>query len=407
MKILHILDHSLPQQTGYVYRTLGLLRAERAAGWANLALTSPKHQESIGADALDAEFLGIRFFRSTRVTARLPLWRERLQMQATYDRLCQLIETERPDVLHAHSPVLNAFPALKAGRRYGLPVVYQIRAFWEDAAVDHGTTTEGSLRYRATARAEEMACARADALVTICQGLRDDLARRGLDMTKTTIVPNAVDIEQFPLLNPADRNLALADRLGLRPQDRVIGFIGSFYAYEGLDLLIAALAHLPADVRLLLIGGGPEEQRLRGLAAPWAERVIFGGRIPHDQVRGAYALLDVLAYPRKSMRLTELVTPLKPLEALAMGLPVVASDVGGHRELLRDGHTGWLFPAGNPQALATAIMICLGDPAERARRRLLGRAFVESERHWGQTAQIMAPVYARLVDYSKSQKSLV
>ncbi len=147
----------------------------------------------------------------------------------------------------------------------------------------------------------------------------------------------------------------------------MVGFIGSFYAYEGLDLLLDALPLMlkrQPEVRLLLVGGGPQDEalKLRAQSLGIADKVIFTGRVPHQQVQGYYDMIDVLAYPRHTMRLTELVTPLKPLEAMAQGRVLVASDVGGHRELIRHRETGWLFRAGSVGALAEAVLELLDKP---------------------------------------------
>jgi len=189
----------------------------------------------------------------------------------------------------------------------------------------------------------------------------------------------------------------------------VIGFIGSFYAYEGLDLLIDALPeilrHRP-DVRVLLVGGGPQEAALRQQVERLAleSKVVIAGRVPHSEVQRYYDLVDVLAYPRHSMRLTDLVTPLKPLEAMAQGRLLVASDVGGHREAIRHGENGILFRAGSKEALAGAIRQLLSErerwPALRAAGRALraaGRQFVESERNWTASVARYAQAYARIV----------
>jgi PEP-CTERM/exosortase A-associated glycosyltransferase len=265
-----------------------------------------------------------------------------------------------------------------------LPVVYEVRAFWEDAAVDHGTTTEGSLRYRLTRRFETHALQRADHVFTICEGLRRDIVARGIPAAKVTVIPNAVDIEGFELGGQADP--ALKARLGLDGAT-VVGFIGSFYAYEGLDLLMQALPTLLAarpELRLLLVGGGPQDAALKAQAQALgvADKVVFTGRVPHAEVNRYYDLVDLLAYPRHSMRLTELVTPLKPLEAMAQGRLFVASDVGGHKELVRDGETGFLFKAGSAEALAGAVLQTLARQADWPRMRLQARQFVETERNW-------------------------
>jgi PEP-CTERM/exosortase A-associated glycosyltransferase len=321
-------------------------------------------------------------------------------MRATMARLAGLVERLRPDVLHAHSPVLNAIPALRVGRRFGLPVVYEVRAFWEDAAVDHGTTAEGSLRYRATRGLETYALKRADHVTTICEGLRGDIVRRGLPADRVTVIPNAVDADAFAFGAPPD--VALRRVLGLDGAT-VIGFVGSFYAYEGLDLLIAALPEILArrpEARVLLVGGGPQEAALRSLAQQLgvADKVVFTGRVPHADVQRYYSIVDVLAYPRHSIRLTELVTPLKPLEAMAQGHLLVASDVGGHRELIRHGETGELFRAGSASALAEAILALLERRERWPERRARGRAFVEAERTWAASVARYAPIYRALAE---------
>jgi PEP-CTERM/exosortase A-associated glycosyltransferase len=322
-------------------------------------------------------------------------WRE---VAATRRRLREVIAQWRPDHLHAHSPVLSALAALPVARRLGLPLLYEIRAFWEDAAVGNGTGREGTWRYRLTKRLETRACRRADAVAVICDGLRQDLIGRGINPHKIIVSPNGVDLELFG--NPVAPDPVFARELGLEEAD-VVGFIGSFYDYEGLDDLIAAMPLLVERrprAQLLLVGGGPMEAALKAQAAASgvADRIRFIGRVPHREVERYYALIDLLAYPRKAMRLTELVTPLKPLEAMAQRKLVVASDVGGHRELIEHEVTGTLFPAGDRPALAAALAD-LFDRRERwDERRDVARRFVERERNWATNVANYAPVYERL-----------
>ena len=208
----------------------------------------------------------------------------------------------------------------------------------------------------------------------------------------------------------AETDPALRNRLGLEGKT-VIGFAGSFYAYEGLDLLIEAAALLAPrrpDLRVLLVGGGPQEQALRALARArgLSDRVIFAGRVPHADVQRYYQLIDVLAYPRHRMRLTEIVTPLKPLEAMAQGRMFVASDVGGHRELVRDGETGFLFPAGDAGALAQTIESVLERTGEWPRIQEQARRFVETERTWARSVARYADVYAALCPAAATDHAL-
>ena len=406
LRILHVLDHSLPLHSGYTFRTLSILREQRKLGWETFHLTSPKQSggDRLGK-TLEEDVDQWHFFRtppSANALGGLPVLGEVLLMRQLEKRLLAVAQEVRPDILHAHSPVLNAIPTLQVGRRLNIPVVYEVRAFWEDAAVDHGTTSEGSPRYRLTKTLETAALKRAAHVTTICEGLRSDIVSRGIPADKVTVIPNAVDIESFDVNGRPDEELKVQLGLG---GCTVIGFIGSFYAYEGLDLLLEAfpliLYRLP-DVRLLLVGGGPQEEALKEQARRLnvEDKVVFTGRVPHEDVQRYYDLVDVLAYPRHSMRLTELVTPLKPLEAMAQGCLLVASDVGGHRELIRDGETGMLFHAGSATSLAETVMKLLVKRDYWMDMRTAGREFVEKERSWQNSVARYIDLYGKLLGRS-------
>lgn len=400
MKILHILDHSLPLHSGYTFRSQNLFRAQRKMGFEPVILTSPKHEENWHGDWAEKEVINdFTYYRSGAVRSfPVPLTSEIWLMYTLYRRLLEVVCIEKPDIIHAHSPILNGIPALWSGRKSGLPVVYEIRAFWEDAAVDHGTTSEGSLRYRLTKKLETMVCAKADRVAILCNGLKDDLVARGIPATKITPVFNGVNADDFQPCAPDDEYLQewnLIDK-------NVVGFIGSFYRYEGLDLLIKAFARIAEQdsaAVLLLVGGGEMEQELKALIATLqlSDRVVMPGRIPHERVPGVYAMIDVLAYPRYSMRLTELVTPLKPLEAMAMGKVLVASDVGGHKELIIDGETGVLFKAGDEIALAETLAKLLGDKKQREMLQQRGMTWVREQHTWDKTTGVYRDIYEKLI----------
>ena len=401
-RILHVLDHSIPLHSGYTFRTLAILREQRKLGWETFHVTSPKH---LGATADEEDVDGLHFYRTlwqpSGLAAR-PVIQQYALMRALEKRLDEVVAQVRPNILHAHSPVLNALPTIRVGRRHGIPTVYEIRAFWEDAAVDHGTTREDGLRYRLTRGLETRAIHRADHVTTICEGLRSDIVARGIPADQVTVIPNAVDIDKCALGGQPDTELKRKHGLN---GCRVLGFIGSFYAYEGLDLLLRALPEIvkrAPDVKVLLTGGGPQASQLKALAGQLqvTDRVIFTGRVPHADVARYYDLVDVLVYPRHSMRLTELVTPLKPLEAMAQGRLMVASDVGGHKELIRDGETGVQFRAGDADDLAAKVLRLLGQKDEWAEMRQRGRRFVEAERNWTASVARYQPLYARLSDRS-------
>ena len=396
-RILHILDHSLPAHSGYTFRTRALMKAQVAKGWEVAGVTGVRHPvEGPDGETVD----GLTFYRTAPIApARSPIreWRE---IGALAARVEALVEEWRPDLLHAHSPVLDAMAALRVGKRLGIPVIYEIRAFWEDAAVGNGTGREGSAKYFLTRQLETHAVKSADAVAVICEGLRGDLIARGVDPDKIIVSPNGVDLELFG--DPPPRDAALADELGLGAGDAVIGFIGSFYDYEGIDDLIAAMPALAAaqpGAQLLLVGGGPMEEALKAQAAasPVASRIHFVGRVPHSQVERYYSLIDILAYPRKKMRLTDLVTPLKPLEAMAQGKLVAASDVGGHRELIEDGVTGTLFAPDDPTTIADALAGLLASRENWDAQRRIARIFVEKHRNWSSNILRYEPVYQRLL----------
>jgi PEP-CTERM/exosortase A-associated glycosyltransferase len=398
MRILHILDHSIPLHSGYTFRTLSILKQQRALGWETFHVTSPKQGVYDKAEeVVDDEWL---FYRTPQKNwmNQLPALNQVAVINNLAKRLQEVAEKVKPDILHAHSPALNAIAALRVGKRLGIPVVYEIRAFWEDAAVDHGTSAEWGLRYRLTRAMESYALKHVDAVTTICEGLRGDILQRGIPAEKVTVIPNAVNIENFSVGETSDQQLAKNLNIDGKV---VLGFIGSFYAYEGLDILLKALPEMlqeNADIRVLLVGGGPQEQQLKTLASQLGvtDKVIFTGRVPHDQVQRYYNLTDVLVYPRLRMRLTDLVTPLKPLEAMAQGRLLAASNVGGHLELIEDGKTGILFQADNPQALATKVLGLIDTPERWPALRKAAREFVETERNWPRSVARYENVYGAL-----------
>jgi len=397
MRVLHILDHGLPLHSGYAFRTRAILKAQIARGWKVAAVTGPRHGESAEAEE---EIDGLRFFRTAPVPPMIAPFGEWREVGRFARRIKRVAKAFQPDILHAHSPVLDAMAGQRVANRLKLPFVYEIRAFWEDAAVGNGDGREGSLKYNLTRMLETRAVRQADAVAVICDGLKTDLIRRGIDPGKIFLSPNGVDLALFG--EPLAHDGALAAELGIEGAE-TIGFIGSFYDYEGLDVLIAAMPQLIAwrpAMHLVLVGGGPCEAALRAQAeaSPVADRIHFVGRVPHHDVERYYSVIDVLVYPRKKMRLTDLVTPLKPLEAMAQRRLVAASDVGGHRELIRDSDTGTLFRPDDPKALARAVSALFGDRDHWEARRARARAYVETERNWSLNVGRYESVYQRLAN---------
>lgn len=403
MKILHVLDHSVPLHSGYTFRTLAILRQQRAMGFETAQVTSSKQGQR---KRLEEEAEGLTFYR-TRPEASwlwsLPLTNQWGVVRGLEHRLADIIKDERPDLVHAHSPSLNGVAAIRVARAVRLPVVYECRAFWEDAAADHGTSREGGIRYRLTRALETWVFRSVDAVTCICEGLRGDIITRGVPPDRVTVIANGVDTNRFAYAAPRDAELA--EELGLEGTT-VLGFLGSFYGYEGIDLIIRAMPEILLRVpsaRLLLVGGGPQDAILRNLSRSLGldASVIFVGRVPHDVIERYYSLLDLLVFPRHPMRLTELVTPLKPLEAMAQGKLVLASDVGGHRELIRHGENGRLFAAGDYRALSQEVLYMLANRGLWERQRDVARRYVEQERSWSRTVANYTSVYRQATDAAR------
>lgn len=403
-RILHILDHSLPMHSGYAFRTRAIMSAQAAQGLEVRGITGLRH----AAGGPPAETCDSLTFHRTQGRLSGPAgYREWQEIQALSASIQALAAEWRPDVLHAHSPALGGTAGLKAARALGLPLVYEIRAFWEDAAVGNGTGRAGSVKYHLTRALENRVTNGAGAVVTICRGLRDDLLARGVPAGKVSIMPNGVDLTLFG--NPPPRDNALAAELALG-DGPVIGFIGSFYDYEGLDDLIAAMPALlenQPDARLLLVGGGPMaaalETQAHGSGA--AHAIRFVGRVPHGEVERYYSLCSVMAYPRKASRLTDLVTPLKPLEAMAQRQLVAASDVGGHRELMQHGITGTLFAPDSPADCAAALASLLSRRSQWDAMRDAAVQHVRANHDWARNVRRYQDVYQTLLGQMSRQAS--
>jgi PEP-CTERM/exosortase A-associated glycosyltransferase len=399
MRVLHVLDHSIPLHSGYSFRTLSILKQQQALGIETIQVTSGKQGVPV---ALLREIDGLTFYRTLPprgLLARLPFLCNCGIVRDLRLRVADVARETKPDLIHAHSPCLTAIASLPVARKLGIPFVYEMRASWEDAAVDHGTCREGDFRYRLTRAMETRTLRQADAITTICEGLREEIESRGIPRERITVVPNAVDPEEFTFGRRPDA--ALIRALGLEGK-RVIGFIGSFYAYEGLKVLLDAVPRLVADcpdLAVLLVGGGFEEDALRAQARRLGieKTVRFTGRVPHEDVPEYYSISDLMVYPRLDLRLTRMVTPLKPLEAMAEGCLVAASDIGGHREMVRHGETGILFPPNDPVGLARAVLDLLASPERHASLRQAARRYVEEERTWEKSVARYVPVYERLV----------
>jgi PEP-CTERM/exosortase A-associated glycosyltransferase len=398
LKILHLLNHSLPHYTGYTYRTMSLLRTQVAKGWEPILLTSSK-QPGLFPDHETLEDWSV--YRTQKgAVSTIPVLNQWDVIHSLKQRIAAVIEEERPDVLHSHSPSLVGMAALSAAKKFNIPMVYEIRAFWEDAGVDQGRVKLGGLRYRLSRALETYVCKRSEAVITICEGLRNELiTSRGIDDKKISVIGNGVDPSDFAATNEEAEKLRISLDLRNGP---VAGFFGTFFHYEGLDLAIKAwplvLKQIP-DAQLLIVGSGEMENELKALvcAMKMEDSVLMPGRIPHSQIAAAYHLCDCVVFPRYSERITELVTPLKPLEAMAGNRPVLASDVGGHRELIADGENGLLFKPNCQQDLSEKLTSLLKDKDLQGKLCKGGRRVSTNTRTWEAVTEPHEMIYKQLL----------
>jgi glycosyltransferase involved in cell wall biosynthesis len=404
----HHLTNSLPHtQSGYSLRTHAILTAQRAAGLHVTTTTRAGYPLTIGVlgargtDVVD----GVAYRRL--VPRSLPADHRR-RFDDGVDLLVRALADARPDVVHATTPWTTGDTARAAARRLGLPWVYEVRGLPEETwAASHATP---EARDRATAseryaliRAKETELAlTADHVVTLSGTMRAELVDRGVPRERITVVPNAVDdaLLTSPALSPAEARA----RLSL-PAGPVIGTVSSIIGYEGLDMVlrtVGALRSRGLDVSALIVGDGVARPALLRLADELgiAEHAHLPGRVPRDVARTYMAALDVLTVPRRPDRVTRLVTPLKPLEAMAVGRPVVASDLPALAEVLSplDGGSpaGLLVAPDDVEAWADAVTELLDDEHRRASLVAAGRE-VAAERTWARLVTRYADVYATTI----------
>lgn len=408
MLVMHILHRSVPGTHGYAIRSREIVKNIREKGIDQIVCTSPS-QPPLGAlDAEDSELIdGTRYFRTcgkifpptAEVSDESPLKSSLRILQNVYmlKTALRLAEHYRPEIIHAHSPFTCGLVANTVGRLKGIPTVYEVRGIWEASHAGRGRFKESSFRYRGVHWLEDRALKGADACCTICEGLADEIASRGIGREKIVVIPNGVDIKAFV---PGPPPAPLKSALGL--EDCVtVGYIGYFFSYEALDLLVRAFDGLIGEfprLRLLFVGDGESMPALRELAdlERLRGRVIFAGRVPYEEVMNYYRVCDYFVLPRKETPETRLVTPLKPLEIMAMGKTVLASDIGGHREIIEPGLNGLLFRSGDLPDLMEKCRLLLQNEELRRKIGERSREWVEANRDWSVLADRYASLYSRL-----------
>ncbi len=414
IRILHLLHRSLPGTHGYAIRSKEIVNNQLARGLEPMVLTSPSQAPAGRLDAEQSEYIdGVRYFRTSggllpatldvSDTSRLRSGLRVIQNVFMLKRANELVCKYRPAVIHAHSPFTCGIIGDLTGRFRHIPAIYEVRGIWEDSHSARYDLDQRSLRYRALRELENKAIRWADLCIVIGEGLRSELTSRGIAGSKIRTVPNGVDVTAF---KPGPASSGLRERLGLVGR-RVLGYIGSFFSYEGLDIVVRAMRPLSQrfpDVALMLVGLGEAEPQLRAISneGEIADRVIFAGKVSHAQVADYYRICDIMVLPRREAREARLVTPLKPLEIMAMGKPLILSDIGGHREMVISGENGIFFKADDIEDLVLKCSELLENPDLMNDLGQNGRSWVERNRSWSALVEKYVEIYAEL---TKSKRS--
>ncbi|MEE1617858.1 glycosyltransferase [Brachybacterium sp. J153] len=399
--VLYFLHNALPYHSGgYATRTHGLLTELNRAGWDVDGVTRlgypydmPKMADvpDLPAREVVGEVDYHHLLTGRQIEKKNPMFD---YTERYVDALLPLARAERPAILHGASNHWNGLAAVKAGNILGIPSVYEVRGLWEVTRASRDPEWGRSDQYRYLARMEADTARAATRVIAITEALKAELVERGVDAEKITVVPNGVDTERF---TPLPRDEELAARLGVTGKT-VIGYVGTVVDYEGLDLLLETAASLRAsrdDFHVLIIGDGAKLEELQASAAAQdlGEVVTFTGRVPHEEVERYYSIIDVTPFPRLPLPVTEMVSPLKPFEAMAMGKAVVASDVAALAEIVTPGMNGLLHEKGSAASLTAQIERLLGEPELRALLGAQSREWVVAERDWRQLAERVETVY--------------
>ena len=405
-RVHYLLHNSLPfHSAGYATRTHGLLKELNAAGWDVDGVTRLGYPYDMPGkedipDAPDREVIDgvdyLRLLTGRQIEKKNPLFNYVGRYSA---ELIKAAREDRPAIIHAASNHWNGLTGVSVARKLGLPSIYEIRGLWEITRGSRNPEWAASNMYKYIARMEADAAKGATRVFTITGALRDEMVRRGVSDEKITVLPNGVDTER---VTPIPRDEELARELGVQ-EKTVIGYVGSILDYEGLGLLIDAAAVLAAErdeLHVLLVGDGAELESFRDrVREDGLDRVItFTGRVPHEEVERYYSLVDITPFPRLPLPVCEMVSPLKPFEAMAMGKAVIASDVAALAEIVTPGMNGLLHAKGEAASLTTELRRMLDDPELVRRLGTQAREWVVQHRDWRQISTIVAETYAELTE---------
>ena len=410
-RVCYVLHNSLPYSSGgYATRSQGVAGGLRDAGREVIVLTRPGFPLDITTEATEMGVPAEDVIEGVTYVRTLDPKRRGLSMvryvTAAADAIEQQLRRLRPEIVMAASNHVTALPALIAARRVGLPFIYEIRGLWEITRSSREEEFQDTPAFVVQSMLEGKVAQLADHVFTLTEPMREELVSRGVPAERIELLPNSCDPDRF---RPRPRDHALAQRLSIPPDVPVIGYIGTFVDYEGLEDLALACALLKnrgVTFRLMLVGNenasgserGPITERILRIAAAenMGDWLVMPGRVPHEEVEAYYSLIDIAPFPRKPWQVCEMVSPMKPLEALAMEKAVLVSSVRALVEMIKDGETGRVFEKGNIASMADGLAQLIANPEGRRALGQRGRAWVRAERTWSKTGAVAVARFDQL-----------
>ena len=389
MKILHILYQSTPNVAGSSIRSRDIIDAQLAEGLTPVVITSP-FQEPLLEGAKDEVIDGIKYYRtfsgmnnelvSEKKTSFFTQIRKLLRIFLFTYSIYRISKSEKIDILHAHAMFFCALPAKIVSIFLNLPLLYEIRSLWEERY--KGYSMLNKIIFSSLTFFETIAMASSNEIIAINHSLKQTLQSRFLLKDKKIhVVENAVNLNRI--------NVKKVNR-----DVKVFAYIGTISPIEGLDLLTKTFVKLHEKGlknKLVIYGDGIMLSKLRNLTK--GDNLIeYRGVFKQDQIAEVYSEVDIIINPRKKSFLSDTVTPLKPLEAMGFEKLIMASNVGGMREIIKDRETGILFQSDSEDAIKLAVLDIIKNKntinmIENAKR------YVEQNRSWQYNAIKYKKIY--------------
>ena len=342
---------------------------------------------------------------------KFPVVRHPYRMHTFRRRLFRAIENFDPQLIHVNTPWEVGLPANEIASAFEIPLVYEVRGFWEETKVAQQEIEADSKKYKKVKNLETNVMYYANHVIAISNGIREEIIKRGIEPEKISVVPNGIDTGKFTKIAPEEQSLRLVHKYNLE-NACVIGYIGTVRNLEGLGMIIRTLPHLIRiipNLKLMIVGDGPDLDALKQetVALEMQNYVIFAGKVDHSQIREYYSILDMFVLPRISSYVNEIVTPLKLLEAMALGKTVLASDVGGISEIVENGRTGFLFKKNNPENFISKCTTLLEREPLRRKISATAREWVEKNRDWQLVLKKYDNIYEQMLNHPTNIKTQI